>query len=150
MTFSLKCPNLSNQEKKLSVSKFDASSLAFHQQNKITYRGAKRKNVVGDKECPVVPNNCVVGIFQLIGNEIQNDALGFWVIREHSSFVGNRHGSLFPSNRGIDEVLNHMSALPSEIRNDKSGEGVDTNVSGQDISIGFVSQNWMDILLEQK
>ena len=147
MTFSLKCPNLGTKNNELKVSKLIVShSIYYYYRNKITYRGAKRKNVVGDKECPVVPNNCVIGIFQLIGNEIQHDALRFWVVREHSSFVGNRHGSLFSSNRGIDEVLNHMSALPSKISNDKSGDGIDSNVSGQDISVGFISQNWMEIL----
>ena len=99
-----------------------------------------------NKEHAIIPNNCVVRVLQLIGNEKESDTLSFRLISKHTSFIGDRHSIFFPSNGGVNDVLDHMSRLPSKIGNYETAKGIYTNVSSQNISAGNVFQYWVEVL----
>ena len=102
--------------------------------------------MVENKNQAIIPNNCVVRILQLIGNEKKSNTLSFRLISKHSPFIGNRHRIFSSSNGGVNKILHHMSRLPSEIGNYETAKGIYTNVSSQNISTSFVLQYWMVVL----
>lgn len=103
-----------------------------------------------DEEDAVVPNNCVGQILDLVRSEKEKDTLTLRVVGKHSLFVRNRHGLwVFPSNR-VEKILVHMSASVSQVSNYHGRESIYTNVSRQDVSIGFVVQDWVEILKVKK
>ena len=106
--------------------------------------------MVDNEENAVVPNNCVGQILDLVRSEKEKDTLTLRVVGKHSLFVRSRHGLwVFPSNR-VEKILVHMSASVSQVRNYHGRESIYTNVSRQDVSTGFVVQDWVEILKVKK
>ena len=105
--------------------------------------------MVGDEKCAIIPNKCVVCIFQLIRNKKDRDPLRFWSVGKHSTLVRNWHSILFSSNYGINNVLHHMSRSPSKIGNDNSSETINADVPSQNLSTGFIFQYRVEILGER-
>jgi len=99
------------------------------------------------KNEPVLPQNCIVHILDLIAEEEHADAKGSGLVGEHARFVTSPgHGPLFAS-CGIQKTGTNGGKIGySQQGHDYTAKPIGADVSGQNQSIGFFFQQGLHVL----
>jgi hypothetical protein len=104
------------------------------------------QHVVKDEFRPVVPDNRVVQILDLISKEEEADAKGLGLVGEQAALgPGRWHGSRFAKG-SIYQPPAMRTCVPSQPGNHEAAKGVDSEMTCQNISIDLNVKEWVEIL----
>ena len=109
---------------------------------------------------PIIPNDRIVCVLNLIRKEEETDPCGLWLVLEHPVFVRSHQLGLAVLVRlaigigskecRIDDILHQMPRLPPQVRYDEATECVDADVSRQDVTVRLVVEDRVEILIVRK
>ena len=93
----------------------------------------------------VAPDNGIIGIFQIVHKEEQGKPGCLWTVGVHTLFIRLGHGSLL-SGYSIDHFPHTVPRLPAKKHHNETTQRVDSNMARQNVAVGFILQQGMEIL----
>ena len=88
--------------------------------------------MVCDKQKPVIPDNSIHHILELVGQKAEDQTSAFRLILEQTIFIGLSHGAFAP-NDSINHILVYVASPPTKVRDNRTTKGVNADVTGKNI-----------------
>jgi hypothetical protein len=109
--------------------------------------GTQRQDVMYHEYNSVVPDNGIIGILDLVGEEKDTYPTSFGVVLKEAVFKGHGHGTRFAVDSGVDYVPHNVTGSTTECKDYKATERIDADMTSQNLTTGLILQDWVKMLL---